>query len=102
MSKHFTDLNNTVTEIINKFRSSGKKGKTHFLLGFEMSWKVDEARKCTKALPDDMSSREEFCTSSADVILDGQRRGLRRLSQEAGTPSREETGAGSRHEGHEG
>lgn len=44
---------------------------------------------------------EEFCTSSANVILDGQR-GLWLLSQEAGMSSKEETGAGSQHERREG
>lgn len=105
MPKRFTDLNNTITEIVNnteKLRSLGKKGNTHFVLGFAMSWKVDEAGRCAKALPEDTSSTEKFCTSSANVILDGQRRGLWLLSQEAGMSSKEETGAGSQHERREG
>lgn len=62
MSKCFTDLNNTVTEIMNNAEGSSeaqaREGKAHFLLGFEISWKVDEAGRCVKTLPDDTSSTE--------------------------------------------
>lgn len=68
MAKQFTNLS-TITEIVNnteKLRSSGKKGKKHFLLGLEMSWKVDGPGRCAKALPDDMSSTEQ---SFAPAVL---------------------------------
>lgn len=103
MSKHLTDLNNTVTEIINTTgRSSetqARKERHIFSCGLKEleSWCGREVHEGYSRWHE--QHREEFCTSSADMILERQRRGLQRLSQEAGTSSREEIGAGSQQEG---